>query len=220
VRRAHAHRAARDAALAAPDAGRSPEERAAASLDRARLREIIAELPRRRQAIVKLRFFFERTPEEIQRYLGITERAYRRELERAMRQIAERYELVRSGAYCDTRRSMILALIAGLAGPNRARDAREHLRSCPGCAHWAAAALDAGRWVLGKALPKVLPKDKTVCNDFGTYELVLRVDQNGKLVLEHGADHTKVGKIGKAPVEPPAQIREEWSVTMPELRNG
>jgi RNA polymerase sigma factor (sigma-70 family) len=128
-----------DTALAAPDAGRSPEERAAARLDRARLHEIVGELPRRRQAIVKLRFFFERTPEEIQGYLGITERAYRRELERAMRQIAQQYELVRSGTYCDTRRSMILALIAGLSGPNRARDARAHLRSCPGCAHWAAA---------------------------------------------------------------------------------
>jgi RNA polymerase sigma factor (sigma-70 family) len=128
-----------EAALAAHDPRRPPDEHAAASLDRARLREIVAELPRRRQAIVKLRFFFERTPEEIQRYLGITERAYRRELERAMRQIAEQYELVRSGAYCDTRRSMILALVAGLSGPNRARDAREHLRSCPGCAHWAAA---------------------------------------------------------------------------------
>jgi RNA polymerase sigma factor (sigma-70 family) len=134
-----------DTALAAPDAARSPEERAAASLDRARLQEIVGELPRRRQAIVKLRFFFDRTPEEIQGYLGITERAYRRELERAMRQLGEQYELVRRGSYCDSRRSMILALVAGLSGPNRARDAREHLRSCPGCAHWAAAMREQAR---------------------------------------------------------------------------
>jgi RNA polymerase sigma factor (sigma-70 family) len=65
--------------------------------DRARVAEIVAELPERQQAIIKLRFFFDRAPAEIQRFLGLTERVYRRELERAMNHIADRFSLVLRG---------------------------------------------------------------------------------------------------------------------------
>jgi RNA polymerase sigma factor (sigma-70 family) len=105
--------------------------------DGARLREIVADLPERQQTVVKLRFFFDRTPTEIQSFLGVTERAYRRDLERAMRTITERFEQVRDGTFCESRRSLILAYVTGIAGPNRARTAREHLASCTACAHWA-----------------------------------------------------------------------------------
>lgn len=120
--------------------------------DGARLREIVAELPERQQAIVKLRFFFDRTPEEIQRYLGVTERVYRRELERAMRLVATRFELVREGTFCESRRSLILAFVAGIAGPNRVADARRHLASCPGCSRWAVE-LHASARQVGAAVP-------------------------------------------------------------------
>ncbi len=119
------------------ESGLAPDERLDADIDSARMREIIAELPERQQTIVKLRFFFDRSPLEIQRYLDVTERVYRRELERAMQQISERYELVRAGTFCDSRRSVILAYVAGIAGPNRALDARRHLETCTACAHWA-----------------------------------------------------------------------------------
>jgi RNA polymerase sigma factor (sigma-70 family) len=125
-------------AFAEPDPGLAPEELASASLESARMREIVGELPERAQTIVKLRFYFDRSPEEIQGYLGISERAYRRELERAMRRIAEIYQLVREDSFCDSRRSLILAYVAGIAGPGRMAKAREHLATCPGCAHWAA----------------------------------------------------------------------------------
>jgi RNA polymerase sigma factor (sigma-70 family) len=134
-----------DAAFAEPDTGRAPDELAAADMDSARVREIIGELPARQQAIVKLRFFFDRTPGEIQRSLGITERAYRRELERAMRHVSDRYELVREGSFCESRRSVILAFVMGIAGPGRARAAQEHLATCPSCAHWAAEVREAAR---------------------------------------------------------------------------
>jgi RNA polymerase sigma factor (sigma-70 family) len=113
------------------------EDAVSADLDGARVREIVEELPRRRQAIVKLRFFFERTPTEIQDLLGVSSRVYRRELERAVRQIADRYELVREGTFCDSKRSLLLAYVAGVSGPGRAREARAHLETCPGCAAWA-----------------------------------------------------------------------------------
>jgi RNA polymerase sigma factor (sigma-70 family) len=125
-------------ALAELDGGGALDELAESSLDSARVREIVAELPERQQAIVKLRFYFDRTPGEIQQYLDITERAYRRELERALRHVAERYELVREGRFCESRRSVILAYVGGFAGPSRAVEARNHLATCPGCAHWAA----------------------------------------------------------------------------------
>jgi hypothetical protein len=128
-----------------PDLGRAPEDLVAAGLDSARVREIVAELPARRQAIVKLRFFFDRTPDEIQRSLGITERAYRRELERATKYISERYELVREGNFCDSRKSVILAYVMGIAGPGRAQAAQEHLSTCPSCAAWAAELRDSKR---------------------------------------------------------------------------
>jgi RNA polymerase sigma factor (sigma-70 family) len=119
------------------DGQRPPEDAIAAALDGARVREIVDGLPKRRQAIIKLRFFFERTPGEIQELLGVTNRVYRRELERAVTQIADGYELVREGTFCDSRRSLILAYVAGIAGPGRAREARAHLETCPACAAWA-----------------------------------------------------------------------------------
>lgn len=134
-----------DRALAEPDvAARAPEELAASSMENARMREIVGELGERAQAVVKLRFYFDRSPGEIQRCLGISERVYRRELERALKRISERYELVREDRFCDSRRSLILAYVAGIAGPGRMAKAREHLEACPGCARWAAELREAG----------------------------------------------------------------------------
>jgi DNA-directed RNA polymerase specialized sigma24 family protein len=112
------------------------DEQVSIRFEGAFLREIMAELPERRRTIVNLRFVFDRSPEEITRYLGVTERVYRRELELAARRIAERFELVRNGTFCDSRRSLILAYVTGVAGPGRIRDARRHLANCPACASW------------------------------------------------------------------------------------
>jgi hypothetical protein len=118
------------------DPGREIPDQLADSFDGARIREIVAELPERQQVIIKLRFFLDRTPVEIQRHMGVTERVYRRELERATRQIAERIELVRDGRFCESRRSLMLAYVTGVAGPGRMADARRHIASCPSCAGW------------------------------------------------------------------------------------
>jgi RNA polymerase sigma factor (sigma-70 family) len=112
-------------------------ERLEQGYDAARVREIVEDLPPRQQVVVKLRFFMDMSPTEIQDYLGITERVYRRELERAMRALSGHVDLVRRGTSCDQRRSLILAYVAGIAGPNRMQVARRHLATCPGCAAWA-----------------------------------------------------------------------------------
>lgn len=113
------------------------EERIGDLMDAQRLREIVTELPERQQTIIKLRYFFDRTPAEIQRYVGISERVYRRELERALKRIAAGYELVREGQYCESRSDLIAAYVAGLTDRAASLVARRHLASCPGCAHWA-----------------------------------------------------------------------------------
>ena len=125
-------------ALAEPDPAYAPDEVVSARMHSRRVREVVGELPERAQTIVKLRFYFDRTPAEIQRYLGITERAYRRELERALRELADAYKPVREGRFCESRRSLILGYVSGVAGPGRTRKAREHLSSCTACSHWAA----------------------------------------------------------------------------------
>ena len=115
----------------------APEEIVDAGMEGARIREIVAELTARQQAIIKLRFYFDRSPDEIRRLLSLTDRAYRRDLERAMRAVSEQYELVREGRFCDGRASLIRAYVAGIAGPNRMREAREHLMNCPACRQFA-----------------------------------------------------------------------------------
>jgi RNA polymerase sigma factor (sigma-70 family) len=124
-----------DRAPAAP--GTALDEVVDADVEAGRIREILGELSARQQTIVKLRFFFDRSPGEIQQLLGVTERAYRRDLERALAVVGERFALVRDGGFCESRGSLIRAFVAGIAGPNRARKAREHLASCPACRHYA-----------------------------------------------------------------------------------
>lgn len=132
-------------AFDAADFAPTPDEATADRLEGAVLNEIVSELPQRRQAIIKLRFFFERAPDEIQQMLEITSRTYRRELERGVRHIGQQFELVRRDRFCDTRRSAIIAYVAGTADEKSARAAREHMANCPGCTRWAAQMREAAR---------------------------------------------------------------------------
>lgn len=141
----------------ADDRAVAAEERVDDEADRARVREIIDELPARQQAIVKLRFYLQRSPGEIQDFLDITERSYRRDLERAMRTIAKGFELLQAGEFCESRRSLILAFVAGIAGPNRMAMAQQHLATCRACAAWAASLRTAGEQVaVAVPMPAVL----------------------------------------------------------------
>jgi RNA polymerase sigma factor (sigma-70 family) len=127
-----------DAGVLTPDPTLPVEERVAAASEAAPIREILEELPERRRALIKLRFWLDRSPDEIQAFLGISERTYRKEIERAFRQLAERFQLVREGRWCEERRSVVLAYVAGVAAPRRAKQARMHLESCPACSRMAA----------------------------------------------------------------------------------
>ena len=119
------------------DTARPVDERVAGALDAQPITELLAELAPRQRAIVQLRFALELEPVEIQGLLGISARAYRKDLERGVRHLAGRYELVREGRWCESRRSLVLAYVAGIAGPRKALAARSHLAACPGCARMA-----------------------------------------------------------------------------------
>ncbi len=181
-------------ALAEPDAGPDPEELASANVEGARLREIVTELPERGQAVVKLRFYFDRTPDEIQGLLGISGRAYRRELERAMRHIAARYMLVRDGRFCDSRRSLILAYVAGIAGPNRAREAADHLASCPACVRWAADLREGARHA-SAVLP--LPAMLALPGALDRLRLTVEAGRHGAGELLTGAKQNAAGAVAR-----------------------
>ena len=120
------------------DPGRPVDELVALRVEASAIREIVDGLPERRRAVIKLRFWLDRSPPEIQSFLQISERAYRKELERAFNQLAERLPLVTKGGWCEERRSLVLAYVAGIAGPTRAKRAREHLGACPACRRMAA----------------------------------------------------------------------------------
>jgi hypothetical protein len=112
-------------------------------LDGAPLRELVDGLSPRRAAVIKLRFWLGLTPDQIQTALGISERTYRKEVERAYRELAAGVRLVREGRFCDTRRGAVLAYMAGTAEPRRAAEARVHLDSCAACRQMAVAVRDA-----------------------------------------------------------------------------
>ena len=122
-------------AMTARMAAQALDDAAIRAFDAATVRELVDELSARGQAVLRLRFLHELEPTEIQSLLRISRRAYRKELERAVRQIASRYELVRSGRWHETRRSLVLAYVAGVsrAAPD-GRMARQHLAACPDCA--------------------------------------------------------------------------------------
>jgi RNA polymerase sigma factor (sigma-70 family) len=69
--------------LASPES--SVEDQVIAHDQHAALRQEIAGMPRRRQLVLTMRWWLGDTPEEIQRKLGVSERVYRRELERGTR---------------------------------------------------------------------------------------------------------------------------------------
>ena len=127
-----------EAALNTADPSEDVEGRGLERIAGAPVRELVERLPERQKAIVKLRFYLGLERAEIERLLGISPRVYRREVERAFEQVAKGYEAVRAGRWCESRRSLVLAYLAGVAGPHRAAEARLHLSSCPACTQMAA----------------------------------------------------------------------------------
>ena len=109
--------------------------------DRQILRDAIfclkTSLPERVRLVWTMRFAGDYEPGEIQRQLGISKKAYEKDLELGSRLVVSRLESVRESGVCETpdMTSMVraYAMWGEEHGSERAKLAREHLGECPAC---------------------------------------------------------------------------------------
>ena len=111
----------------------SPEERVERQATAQLAREIVASLPRLRQALVMLRFGWELEPAEIQAALRISPDKYEKQLRAACEELFAKSEIARAGRWCEHVRSLLTAWVVGIASEAQERRAREHVRTCPAC---------------------------------------------------------------------------------------
>ncbi len=109
--------------------------------DRQMLRDAIVclrtTLPKRVRTVWTMRFAGDYEPDEIQATLGISRKAYEKDLEVGSRLIVSQLESARKSGVCDTpdMTSMVraYAMWGEGHGAERAQVAREHLEQCPAC---------------------------------------------------------------------------------------
>jgi hypothetical protein len=119
--------------------GNSPED-AAASAERDRLtREILGSLPPRRRAVLVYRYGWDLEPSEVCSIIeGLSPRAYRKEIERGVAEVAEKIRLADDGGWCQTREPLLRAVASGVADDEQRRQAERHLGNCRSCASFVA----------------------------------------------------------------------------------
>jgi putative zinc finger protein len=83
--------------------------------------------------VVKLRWGWGLSRREIASVLGVSEKVVKRDLEVSGRRLSEVVEELRSGRWCQRRRSLVTAYALELLSPSRAARAEAHLRACSGC---------------------------------------------------------------------------------------
>ncbi len=115
-----------------------PDEVAAGLESRDVARDLLASLPRRRRAVMLLRYGWGLSPGEVCELVeGLSPRAYRKEITRGVEQLIGRLGEVESGEWCAGREPLVRDLVAGVADEETERQARRHLRHCRGCAELA-----------------------------------------------------------------------------------
>ena len=113
----------------------SPEERAVGNESGSLARDVLASLPKRRRAVMLLRYGWGLQPKEVCSLIdGLSPRAYRKEITRGVEQMIERLGQAESGEWCRSRESIIRDYVAGTADPELERQATEHLGHCRHCA--------------------------------------------------------------------------------------
>jgi RNA polymerase sigma factor (sigma-70 family) len=110
-----------------------PEEQIEMREDARLLGELLSELSPLQQFIVKARWGWGLPRKEIAAMLGISERALKRELLEMAPRLSEPAEFLRTGRWCERRKSLIVAYCFELLSERRAASARQHLERCPGC---------------------------------------------------------------------------------------
>ena len=124
-----------DAATAAADPALAPDEAATKAEGALLTRDLIGSLPPRRRAVLVFRYGWGLQPEEVRGLIdGLSPRAYRKEVERGVAEIAGKMRMVEEGEWCRSREPLLRAVAAGLADDDEQRQARQHLAHCRSCA--------------------------------------------------------------------------------------
>lgn len=98
------------------------------------LRDVMASLPERRRQVITLRYAVGLTPQEICEVVtGLSLRAYRKEIQRGVKDLADRLSLVERGEWCARLESEIRSFARGQANAAGQEQARAHLAHCAGC---------------------------------------------------------------------------------------
>jgi RNA polymerase sigma factor (sigma-70 family) len=112
----------------------SPDERATGSETGSQARDVLSSLPKRRRAVMLLRYGWGLEPKEICRLVeGLSPRAYRKEITRGVEQMIERFRSLEAGEWCSTREPLLRDYVAGTADEDEKRQALEHIAHCRAC---------------------------------------------------------------------------------------
>ena len=124
-----------DAVAERSSGSESPEEAAAQTEQAEIVREVLASLSPRRRAVLVYRYGWNLDPSEVCNLVeGLSPRAYRKEIERGVAEIAKKLRLVEEGSWCQTREPLLRAVVAGIADDEETRQAQRHLANCRSCA--------------------------------------------------------------------------------------
>jgi DNA-directed RNA polymerase specialized sigma24 family protein len=123
-----------DGAPETSEATASPDELATRTEEARITREVIGSLPARRRAVLVYRYGWDLEPKEVCDLIdGLSPRAYRKEIERGVAEVAKKMRLVEEGSWCDSREPLLRAVVAGTADEDEQRQARQHLAHCRSC---------------------------------------------------------------------------------------
>jgi RNA polymerase sigma factor (sigma-70 family) len=126
-----------DHAAAVADSSPAPEDRADQNEDSRVTRDLLASLPRRRRAVLMLRYGWGLDPEQVCELLkGLSPRAYRKEITRGIDELTERIRRFEAGEWCADREPILKAYAAGIADSDQQVQAQQHLSHCRSCSEF------------------------------------------------------------------------------------
>jgi RNA polymerase sigma factor (sigma-70 family) len=126
-----------DLASAVADVSPAPDARAGQAEDSRVTRDLLASLPKRRRAVLMLRYGWGLDPAQVCELVkGLSPRAYRKEITRGVDELTEKLRCFESGDWCADREPILKAYAAGLADSEQQLQAQQHLSHCRSCSEF------------------------------------------------------------------------------------